>query len=578
MDITLEFDTVENKDIFCKKWNLTPSTDTTKLDAEWYLLHDAAQNINVVAITQSQPGEHEFVVSGDKSVLQYICTMGDDLGNGFYQVTTSDIAALAKVTDTIEHTVGSMKFLEVSSITNMPATTVAIDPTSADAQWARIRVASQYRPLSKEFDTHEINYASKPELYVIDTGINFDHPEFDYADLEKVNFYAVDKFNGNFADELGHGTSVASMAVGKNLGVCSYAKLMNVKLSGMISGARYDATLLEIGQAIDAIMNEVAKDPTITRVANISWGVARSTWLDSKILSLLEAGVLVVCAAGNGGVNVDSITPAGITQVMTVGAIDKFDIPAGFNDIAPSDSGLTTSEGLSLDIFAPGDNIITAESNTNSYRLDSGTSFSSPLVAGVALVIASCNSTITLAPTLKKMIMDTATEYALLFQDDRFSDNQNRLIYLFAADPLSNYKQNNAVSYLGVHQEEDTIVCDLNSVLDVNKIKILYPDNPIVYSYEIASDSTDYSKFFTIDSISGLIKIDKPDLPMLETEKLKMVTFKGTAKNSVLTLTSNDIFFFVSNPLYKDSLQSDISLALTNVNSISYFGSWAYLK
>ena len=578
MDITLEFDTVENKDIFCKKWNLTPSTDTTKLDAEWYLLHDAAKNSNVIAITQNQPGEHEFVVSGEQSVLQSVCTILDDLGNGFYHIKTSDSAALAKVADSIEHTVGSMKFLEVSSITNMPAAPVAIDPTSTDAQWARIRVASQYRPLNKEFDTHDINYASKPELYVIDTGINFDHPEFDYADLEKVNFYAVDKFNGNFADELGHGTSVASMAVGKNLGVCSYAKLMNVKLSGMISGARYDATLLEIGQAIDAIMNEVVKDPTISRVVNISWGVARSTWLDSKILSLLEAGVLVVCAAGNGGVNVDSITPAGITQVMTVGAIDKFDIPAGFNDIAPSDSGLTTSEGLSLDIFAPGDNIITAEAKTNSYRLDSGTSFSSPLVAGVALVIASCNSTITLAPTLKKMIMDTATEYALLFQDDRFSDNQNRLIYLFASDPLSNYKQNNAVSYLGVHQEEDIIVCDLNSVLDVNKVKILYPDNPIVYSYEIASDSTDYSKFFTVDSISGLIKIDRPNLPMLETEKLKMVTFKGTAKNSVITLTSNDIFFFVSNPLYKDSLQSDISLALTNVNSISYFGNWNYLK
>jgi len=39
-------------------------------------------------------------------------------------------------------------------------------------------------------------------------------------------------------------------------------------------------------------------------------------------------------------------------------------------------------------------------------------------------------------------------------------------------------------------------------------------------------------------------------------------------------MTYNTLFFFDTNPLYKDTLHSDITLALTNTNSISFYLSW----
>jgi hypothetical protein len=450
-----------------------------------------------------------------------------------------------------------------------------LDPLAPEGQWARIRVASRYRPLLTSFSVHEITHGSSPELYVMDTGINFDHAEFDYPGLTKVNFYSLPVFNGNFSDDIGHGTAVASMAVGKNIGVARNAKLMNVK----IGGAGHNATLIEVGMAIDAILNEVSSNPNLSRVVNMSWGIARSSWLDAKVQSLLDAGVTVVCAAGNQGISVEDISPAGMDNVITVGAIDKYDIPAGYNNISPSDSGLVTSAGLSLDIFAPGDEVLVAKgSTTNEYTVVSGTSFACPLVAGVALEICALNSTPCFYSFIKDTIINTATEHALLFEDDKFSENQNRLIYLYTSDPLSIYKNANMVSYLGVHnpEAESKIVADLNSALDIELFKSIYPDDQIVYSLEWTDPAQEatYGQFVTLDPVTGIVVIEKPTVTLPEETKLVMISFVGIATTPKIKVKTNTIFFFYNNPLYQDTLQSDITLALTDVNSISFFGTW----
>jgi hypothetical protein len=52
------------------------------------------------------------------------------------------------------------------------------------------------------------------------------------------------------------------------------------------------------------------------------------------------------------------------------------------------------------------------------------------------------------------------------------------------------------------------------------------------------------------------------------------LNFLGIAENSKVKMTTNTIFFFVTNPLYLDTLQSDVTLALTDINSISFFATW----
>lgn len=578
MDIRVNFTNTAQRDAFANRWNLAIPDGVDHLDVPWHLAHHAINDTSAVEHTQLDTTEQEFLVSGDKTAIETVATIVQDMGSNWYLVKSTEGIALGKLATSIDHNGAPLKFVDnVSSITSMNGDPTTLDPTSAEGQWARIRIASQYRPLAPAFVVHDVKYASKPELYIVDSGINFDHDEFNYDGLEKIDFYTLPRFNGEYRDDVGHGTAVASMAVGKNLGVARYAKLMNVKMGRLTDGVRDTATLLELGYVIDAIMDEVAKNPLVPRIVNMSFNIARSAWLDSKVQSLLDAGVTVVCAAGNSGHSVEDVSPAGLDTVITVGAIDKFDIPAGFNNISPSDSGLTTSTGLSLDLFAPGDNVMVADSSvSNGYVIVSGTSLSSPLVAGVAVEIASMNSEPVFYSRMKEIIMSTATENALLFEDDRFSENQNRLVYLITSDNLAAYKQSESesVSYLGVHNQDDTIIADLNSTLNVAPFKTTYPDDAITYSVELLPDSIEYAPFISCDPVTGTVTINKPNLPLPEETRLKMVSFIGIAESPRVKMTTNTIFFFVSNPLYADTLDSDITLALTDINSISFFQFW----
>lgn len=576
MDIRVTFKTPEHRVAFANRWKLDIPEDVDHIDVPWHLAHHALKEDNADEFTQLDNDAHDFIVSGDKAAIETVATIKEEMGSGWFLVTTDKGVELGKLVDSIEITDTPITLMSnVSSIEGVNGDPTDLDPTSAEGQWARIRVASSYRPLATSFSIHEVKYASKPELYIVDSGINFDHDEFNYEGLEKIDFYTLPRFNGEYRDDVGHGTAVASMAVGKNLGVARYAKLMNVKMGRMSNGVRDMATLIELGYVIDAIMAEVAKDPTVPRIVNMSFNIARSAWLDSKVQALLDAGVTVICAAGNSGVSVENVSPAGLDSVITVGAIDKYDIPAGFNNISPTDSGLTTSDGLSLDIFAPGDNVMVADSTGNGkYMIVSGTSVASPLVAGVAVEIASLNEHAVYYTEMKNIILNTATKNALLFEDDRFSDNQNRLVFLVTTDPLAAYKTNEFVSYLGVHNEDETIVADLNSNLNVAPFLASFPQDTFTYSVEVAPDSIDYAPFIQCDPLTGVVTINKPDLELPEEVRLKMVNFIGIAESNKVKLTTNTIFFFVNNPLYKETLESDITLALTDVNSVSYFAFW----
>lgn len=573
MNIELAFSSITESEIFANKHKL-PISGTSKLIVDWHLLNIAKQDTTVTQISQIDTTEHEFVVScNDVSQIANLSTVLNDLGNGFYHIKSTNGVAISNLVQSVEITSLPVKFLAVSSPLNLNGTTSNLDPTSSEAQWARIRVASRYRPLISSFRTHEVNYKSIPQVYIMDSGINFNHPEFDDPNILKENFYTLPRFNGNFDDDVGHGTSMASSIAGKNLGIAGKCKLLNVKM-GDSTGS---STIIELGLCIDAILARVVENTNKTHIVNMSWGINRSTWLDNKILSLIDAGVTVVCAAGNSGIDVELITPAGLDQVITVGSIDKFDIPSGFNNISPTDSGLTTSSGLSLDIFAPGEDIVVADKN-NQYVTACGTSCSAAIVSGVLTEIASLFTNTVYYTQLRKIMFDTATEHALLFDTDKFSENQNRLIYLATADENANYKDENLVSYMGVHGNDpnDKIIADLNSCIYLGEFKKIFPNENFVYSFEFLDQTiqSQYSQFMNVDSSTGILTIDKPTVPLPEEVKLKMIEFIAVVTSPSVTLRSNTLFYFVNNPLYHDTLDSDITLALTDLNSISYFGNW----
>ncbi len=564
-----------SRDAFANRFKITAKVGSNELDIGWHFLQFAksdntATDYKEIAVLTAGPEaaeEREFIVKGDPAKFDGIHgNVVQSLGNGFYLVKSKDGLVLGDHVDTIEHNSAPVTYLAVSKPNELNGQPTTL---SAGSDWARIRLASHYRPLSNKFTKHDVDYKSKPELIIMDSGIDFTHPEF--AGLETENFFTLSQFNGSFADDIGHGTGVASMACGKNLGVASNVKLLNCK----IGGANYSAKLVDLGLAIDAIVARAAANPTVTRVVNMSWGIARSSWLDDKVQGLLDMGITVVCAAGNDGISVEDISPAGMDSVITVGSVDKYDIPSGFNNISPTDAGLTTGHGLSLDLFAPGEEVTIG---TNSgYYIATGTSFAAPLVAGVAAEIASLHTSMVSYYDLKNQVLSTVTKDALLFEDDRFSSNQNNLAYLVTCDPNVNIKDDGKSLYLGVFEDTDKVLINLNSVISMEIGKI-FPDEKPVWAivFDNPAIETKYGKFFSLDSATGVLTVSEPDVALPEDTKLEIVQFRVTASTSRMTASSANIFFFHTNPLYKETLdQNDVTLALTDTNSISFYAYWS---
>ena len=585
--IRVTFDSDASASAFATKWNLSAPAGNS-LDVDWHLAEDAVGDATASTHEQLDAVEHEFIAQGDRATLEAHGTIEADLGNGFFKVKSTAGVDLAKASTSIDSSSAPVTFLG-SSITTMDSTETTLDPTSAEGQWARIRVASTYRPLAPAYSMHDSTYVTKPELYIMDTGIDGTNPEFVGTDLEIEEWYTCPNMYAP-GDQKGHGTAVASMAVGKNLGITDNVKLKIIKIAGVFSTdgdlpadpVGHGATITELGDALDALLAVVVADASKTRILNCSWGVARSAYLDSRFQALMDAGVTLISAAGNDGIDVSLITPAGIVESLTIGATDKFDNPAGFNNISPSDSGVVTAVGLSLDMFAPGDAVMTAHTGnygnvTGTYSINSGTSFAAPLVAGIACVVGSMNAGLVNMDAMKETLLTTGTKNALLFEDSSFTELQNNLAHVFTADPLASYKESDMVSYLGVSQVDD-IAVDLNTNLDLSHWTRLFPDDNVAYSIRWLDSAieTKYSPYVTIDSITGVVTISQATgVTFADDVKLESVEFVGIGTTSRVTVETNTIFYFNPNPDFDDTLNSDVTLALTDVNSISFFAYWA---
>jgi len=127
-------------------------------------------------------------------------------------------------------------------------------------------------------------------------------------------------------------------------------------------------------------------------VANLSFGIATSdlsvgdTSLDTAMQSLIDSGVTVVAAAGNGvqdpktlqNVGVDACldTPASLPGAITVAAVNRQHAETTW-----------TNYGSCVDLYAPGELDFVAQRSTTSDTLiaqGSGTSFSAPLTSAAA--------------------------------------------------------------------------------------------------------------------------------------------------------------------------------------------------
>ncbi len=210
---------------------------------------------------------------------------------------------------------------------------------------------------------------------LVDTGVSFSHPDLAGKILSGYDFGDGDS---DPSDTAGHGTSVAGTAAAlsnNGVGVTGPAwacPILPVKVfpSGN-QGASYSAVANGITYAADHG----------ARIINLSLGsTTASSTLQSAVDYAWGKNCVIVAAAGNNGTS-DPVYPGACQNVLAVSALRSDDTLASWS-----------SYGSFVSLCAPGDSIWTTILDPATlYGYVSGTSFASPIVAGVAALVASAN-------------------------------------------------------------------------------------------------------------------------------------------------------------------------------------------
>lgn len=252
---------------------------------------------------------------------------------------------------------------------------------------------------------------SKDSIFLTGQSIKIDFRKTLGDNLENLNDnnYGNNKVNF-FIEEEQHGTHVAGIiaanrknGIGAN-GIAENAKIMSIR--AVPDGDEHDK---DIALAIRYATDNGAK------VINMSFGKSYSpnaNWVYDAIKYAEEKDVLIVIAAGNDNLNVDTnFTYPNDTKdlknefsnnVIVVGASSIFyygkGVAAFFSNYGKNN----------VDIFAPGYLIYSTVPN-NKYNFKDGTSMAAPVVTGIAALIRSYYPNLT-AKQVKQIILESGTK------------------------------------------------------------------------------------------------------------------------------------------------------------------------
>ena len=225
---------------------------------------------------------------------------------------------------------------------------------------------------------------------VIDSGVYGAHPDLAPNLMPGWNFV---KSNSDTTDVLGHGTAVSgtiAAAANNGVGVAGVSWQSRIMPLVVVDDDNL-ATYSNIAEAI-----QYAADRGV-RVINISiGGTVPSLTLQGAVDYAWSKGALIFASAMNNGAS-DPYYPAACNHVMAVSATDSYDHLASFSNY-----------GTWVTISAPGVSILTTVIG-GGYAYCFGTSFASPIVAGVAALSLAINPALTnaeLASILEKSADD----------------------------------------------------------------------------------------------------------------------------------------------------------------------------
>lgn len=268
--------------------------------------------------------------------------------------------------------------------------------------------------------------------YVIDTGVNIKHEQFDGRAVWGATIPSGDEdIDGN-----GHGTHCAGTIGSKDYGVSKKAKIVAVKVLRSNGSGTMSDVVKGVEFAANAHVKEAkeAKSGFKGSTANMSLGGGKSPALDLAVNAAVKAGLHFAVAAGNDDADACNYSPAAAEGAVTVGASTLSDTRAYFSNY-----------GKCVDIFAPGLNILSTYIGSDSATaVLSGTSMASPHVCGLLTyylsLAPSSDSMFSTADLTPKQLKNKIIKYGT---DDVLgaipSDTPNVLIYNGAGGDLSDF-------------------------------------------------------------------------------------------------------------------------------------------
>jgi hypothetical protein len=241
-------------------------------------------------------------------------------------------------------------------------------------------------------EAHGLARGDKMLVAVIDSGIDVNHPALTGV-IEK-SFDALDSLEGPH----GHGTAIAGIIAG-------HARLTGAAPAVHLLAARaFSATqgsTISIIASIDWAVGRGA------RVVNMSFTGPSDPALGRALAAARQKGVVLVAAAGNAGPKSSPLWPAADPNVIAVTATDYDDRLFAM-----------ANHGSHVAIAAPGVDILVAAPG-ESYKMESGTSFSAAFVSGVAALVLERKPQLE-PDAVKQVLLSTARDLGPKGRDDQF--------------------------------------------------------------------------------------------------------------------------------------------------------------
>lgn len=242
-------------------------------------------------------------------------------------------------------------------------------------------------------------------MCIVDTGLDLTHP-----DLQHLTLIAWRDFVNGRADpydDQGHGTAMAGIifARGRLHGIAPDAELIAVKAISA-SGSGADA---RIANAISFCTdpNRDGSPMDGAHVISLSLGGGSHPFLGSAteaaVNLAMDRGAIVVAAAGNDGQEDDGDveSPASVSRVVAVGAVDRRGIIAPFSSRGENNGGFPSQQredpNRKPEVVAPGVGISTLLVGA-AYGFVSGTSPAAAFVAGVIALLLEAHPNYRLNP------------------------------------------------------------------------------------------------------------------------------------------------------------------------------------